>query len=200
MYQQIWKDIPTWEGIYQISNYGRIKSFQWKNERISNGTRTPYGYYTFQLSHNGRQEEWRLNRLVATVFKRPLLQSEDAHHKNKLRCCNCIFNIQIKSSSWHSAEHASQNWKEQQFRTNQINKRKGKIAWNKGRKCTEEEKQLMSQRNKLKWQNEQYREKQRKSHLGKKQSEETKRKRSESLKIAWAKRKKHEQKYHGLNK
>lgn len=196
MYQQEWKDIPTWEGIYQLSNYARVKRF-YKNGKVKifNGTRTPHGYYMFQLCYKGRIEEWRLNRLVATVFQRPLVEGEDAHHKNKLRCCNCIFNIQIKNSSQHSAEHASENWKNQQFRENQIQKRKGKTAWNKGKKVSQQDLLKYSQRQKNNWKKEQYREKQRKAHLSKKQSLQTRRKRSKSVRLAWEKRK-HEAKYH----
>ena len=32
--QEIWKDIKGYEGLYQVSNLGRIKSFYFKNEKI----------------------------------------------------------------------------------------------------------------------------------------------------------------------
>lgn len=40
MENEIWKDIPGYAGIYQASNYGRVKSIIWKkggkNERSNN--------------------------------------------------------------------------------------------------------------------------------------------------------------------
>ena len=103
MFNQIWKDIPTWQGIYKCSNYGRVYSYL-KKKFI--GYRKPDGYYQVNLSYNGRKQSWRIHRLVATVFQRPLLQTEDAHHKIKqLKCCNCIWNIEIKNKLLHIKEH-----------------------------------------------------------------------------------------------
>lgn len=63
-----------------------------------------------------------------------------------------------------------------------IEARKGKPTWNKGRKCTEEEKREMSERHKMYCaSNPDWIQKQSDSHKGKKQSEETKKKRSKSL-------------------
>ena len=95
-YKEEWKDIPTWEGIYQCSNYGRVKRLKGikvRYDRLLNPYRHKNGYYTIQLTYNKRSERWFVHRLVATVFQRPLLKTEDAHHKNHLPCCNCNFNI-----------------------------------------------------------------------------------------------------------
>lgn len=63
-----------------------------------------------------------------------------------------------------------------------IEARKGKPAWNKGRLCTKEEIEKMSQRSKQQYANNpDIQKKLREANLGKKQSEETKRKRSEKL-------------------
>ena len=108
-FEEIWKDIPTWEGIYQCSNYGRIKRLKYgkvKYERIYQGSKdVSTGYYMFFLCTKNRKERWQLHRLVATVFQRPLVKDEEAHHKNKMKCCNCIFNIQIKMKIKHVREH-----------------------------------------------------------------------------------------------
>jgi len=63
-----------------------------------------------------------------------------------------------------------------------VEARKGKSPWNKGRECTEEEIEKMSQRSKQQYANSpDIQKKLREANLGKKQSEETKRKRSEKL-------------------
>lgn len=138
MYQQIWKDIPTWEGIYQVSNFGRIKRLKGgrvKQDRIHLGKDAGNGYYRFVLSANGRKERWDLHVLVATVWKRPVAEGEDCHHKNQMKCCNCIWNIEIKESGQHNSEHKT-----------------GKPSWNKGLKWSEQSKQKMSEAKKgMKW-------------------------------------------------
>lgn len=112
IYVEEWKDVPTWEGIYQCSNYGRIKRFlKLKNgtikQQIHLGTKTEDGYLFFTLKYYKRKERWFVHRLVATVFQRPLKFKEVAHHKNNFPWCNCNFNIQIKSNFKHLSDHHS---------------------------------------------------------------------------------------------
>ena len=54
MTEEIWKDIPGYEGLYQISNFGRVKSLkrpyennggiQWTKERILSPGKDKDGY------------------------------------------------------------------------------------------------------------------------------------------------------------
>lgn len=49
---EIWKDISDYEGIYQISNLGRVKSFHKNNPQILKAHISPAGYYKIQLKMN----------------------------------------------------------------------------------------------------------------------------------------------------
>lgn len=117
-----WKDVPTWEGIYQCSNYGNVKRiFKYKDGRIVERILKPLkrscdGYYQVLLCYKERQESWRLHRLIATVWQRPLLKTEDAHHKNRFKWCNCNNNIQIKDEKKHKEEHNIELWEDESFR------------------------------------------------------------------------------------
>ena len=42
--QEIWKDIRGYEGLYQVSNYGNVKSLNY-NEYTNIPIRSDYGYY-----------------------------------------------------------------------------------------------------------------------------------------------------------
>lgn len=98
------REIPTWNGIYQVSNYGTVRNTQTKH--ILKGYKTPKGYTQIVLGWKGRRESWLLHDLVCTVWNRPLKKGEDAHHKIKdLKCCNCIWNLEIKKHSQHLREH-----------------------------------------------------------------------------------------------
>ena len=175
-YVEEWFDIPTWIGIFKLSNYGRVKRL-YKNghERILNGQQDKDGYIHVSLQHKGRKEGWQVNRLMATVFQRPILETEHAHHKNHFPWCNCVQNIQIKDSSEHLREHktgkpCSQQKKQQiskalkgrkkpegfaeklRGRTlSQQTKQKislakrGKVAWNKDKHVSEQTRQRMKQ-------------------------------------------------------
>lgn len=82
--EEIWKDIKDFEGIYQISNIGRIKRLSnyivrnngrkqsWK-EKILNPTKDSGGYYTIRSCtknniKEGKRITLRIHRLVAEAF------------------------------------------------------------------------------------------------------------------------------------
>lgn len=65
---EIWKDILGYEGHYQISNYGRVKSFKWNKERILLGGYDKDGYNNVNLSLYNKTKTYTIHRLVAQAF------------------------------------------------------------------------------------------------------------------------------------
>jgi hypothetical protein len=64
-----WIDIEGFDGDYQISNYGRVKSFKNKCRLIGvNNKPNGAGYKDIQLSKSGKVTHHRIHRLVATHF------------------------------------------------------------------------------------------------------------------------------------
>ena len=78
MEKEIWKDIPDYEGIYQVSNLGRIKSLDryvkrgksgfFKEGQIQKLQNNGNGYLYKQLKHEGRHRNFYIHRLVLMVF------------------------------------------------------------------------------------------------------------------------------------
>ena len=72
--EEIWKDIIGYEGIYQISSLGRIKSFQQRNQfgnkkaRILSGWKTKSHYPKIILIKDGKKERKYIHRLIAEAF------------------------------------------------------------------------------------------------------------------------------------
>jgi hypothetical protein len=66
MENEIFIDLPTYEGLYQISNYGRIKSF-YKN-KILNGYISDTGYLRINLYKNKKLKTIKVHQLVAMAF------------------------------------------------------------------------------------------------------------------------------------
>lgn len=75
---EIWADINGYEGLYQVSNLGRIKSLaryqdnhgtkQWIEERIKNARSKSSGYLVVDLYKNGVGKTKHVHRLVAENF------------------------------------------------------------------------------------------------------------------------------------
>ena len=77
--EEIWKDVKGYEGLYQVSNYGRVKSMErtvschkffvknWK-EKILKPTLQNNGYYSLPLFREGKMKRYSVHRLVALAF------------------------------------------------------------------------------------------------------------------------------------
>ena len=70
-----WKDIVGYEGLYQVSNLGNVKSIDRINrigrhvpERILAQSNTTSGYLNVNLSKDGIARVYQVHRLVATAF------------------------------------------------------------------------------------------------------------------------------------
>lgn len=74
MENEVWKDIPNYEGLYQVSNLGRVKALS----KIINGRKYEEnikvpsyggrGYYRLPLCKNGKNKYFYIHRLVAQAF------------------------------------------------------------------------------------------------------------------------------------
>lgn len=69
--KEIWKDIQGYEGLYQISNLGKVKSLNYnrtKKERILIPVKTHDGYLIVSLYKNCIHKNFLIHRLVAQTF------------------------------------------------------------------------------------------------------------------------------------
>lgn len=79
-----WQDIEGWEGIYQISSRGRLKSFKVDNNGRVLSTKNKTGWYlavVLTLKHK-KSESYKLHRLVAEAFIPNPLNKPEINHKD----------------------------------------------------------------------------------------------------------------------
>lgn len=106
--EEIWKDINGFNGKYQISNKGNIKSFaRYTNGIILKPKKDRDGYLSIKLSMGARglSKEYRVHRLVAQAFipnNNPLYTM--INHINGVRDDNRVENLEWCDNSmnqWH---------------------------------------------------------------------------------------------------
>lgn len=87
-----WKDIAGFEGLYQVSNVGQIKSL--KSNKILKPAPDKDGYLLVNLHKDGKQKTFKVHRLVAAAF----LPNEDelpqVDHINNDKTDNRVCNLQ----------------------------------------------------------------------------------------------------------
>lgn len=99
-YKEIWKDIPNYEGMYQVSNLGRVKSFNY-NRTGKEGVLKPKphrdGYFQVMLYKGGRGKMNKIHRLVILAF---LGQSDlQVNHINGIKTDNRLENLEYCTGS-----------------------------------------------------------------------------------------------------
>ena len=71
MDKEIWKDIEGYEGLYQVSNWGNVKSLNYNHtgkEKLLSLHKNRYDYITVDFSKNGKHKTYKVHRLVLQNF------------------------------------------------------------------------------------------------------------------------------------
>ena len=92
---EVWKDIEGYEGRYQVSSAGRVRSFStFKRGRILKGTASSSNDYILVglYDSNKKCTLFTVHRLVANAFIPNPNGYEVVHHKNGNRHCNTVDN------------------------------------------------------------------------------------------------------------
>jgi hypothetical protein len=100
---EIWKDIPDYEGYYQASNIGRIKSIiSWDNkkiDRILKPGKCKNGYFIVVLRNNINRKSVYVHRMVAKTFIPNELNKRTVNHINSIRTDNRAVNLEWNTDS-----------------------------------------------------------------------------------------------------
>lgn len=111
--QEIWKDIPNYENLYQVSNLGNVRClcFGSRNIKKSNKIKllhpTPsnHGYYKVELYKEGKSKMFYVHRIVAIVFIPNPYNKSQVNHIDGNKSNNNVLNLEWCSPS-ENQKHA----------------------------------------------------------------------------------------------
>lgn len=103
--QEIWKNVVGYEGLYQISSTGKVKSLfrvlmlpdgrpQTKIERILKQSTSHKGYKTVKLCNLGEEHTCQVHRLVAEAFLPNPNGLPQVNHKDEVKDNNFVSNLE----------------------------------------------------------------------------------------------------------
>lgn len=89
----IWKDCKGYEGLYQVSNDGRVWSV--RSQKYISQQKTRHGYLAVHLTaKNGKHKMEYVHRLVALVFLENPYHLPQVNHKNEIKTDNRPENLE----------------------------------------------------------------------------------------------------------
>jgi len=102
--EEIWENIEGYDGIYQISNFGNIKSFKrYKDGKILTPKKDKDGYLQIGLrDNNSKRKFYSVHRLVAVAFIPNTLNLPDINHKDSITYHNSVDNLEWCSKDYNN--------------------------------------------------------------------------------------------------
>lgn len=115
MENEIWKDIPGYEGVFQVSTLGNVKAierrvrcadrlggFRIKKERIIKHDVGKHGYHRVVLRFNNSEKKYLVHRLVAEAFVDNPDNLPQVNHKDENKGNNSAANLEWCTAKYNS--------------------------------------------------------------------------------------------------
>lgn len=134
---EIWKDIEGYEGLYQVSSLGNVRSLDYNHTKKSKVLKQQkagrnYEYLSVALCKQGTVKRVSVHRLVASAFIENKLNKPQINHKNKVTTDNRVSNLEW-CTNYENQVHA---WRNGERKTNKGFKfsEKSRLALSKSKK------------------------------------------------------------------
>ena len=94
MKEEIWRPIKGYEGIYEVSDQGRVRSLKFGKERVLNPVRDDGGYLIVNIWKNGEKKMCKVHRLVSQAFIPNPDNLPEVNHKDEDKTNNKVSNLE----------------------------------------------------------------------------------------------------------
>lgn len=99
--KETWKDIPGYEGRYQVSNTGKLKSMNYRHTGAPRiiAPRDTHGYKCVHISNSDKKcRNHYVHRLVWEAFVGPIPEGLQINHKDENKSNNSLENLELMTS------------------------------------------------------------------------------------------------------
>lgn len=106
--KEIWKAVKGFEGIYEVSNRGRVKSLKYGKERILKPQQNGIGYFMVDLCYKNKKKRYYVHRLVWETFNGPIPKGLVINHKSEIKKENNLDNLELVTNK-ENANYGTRN-------------------------------------------------------------------------------------------
>ena len=106
MAEEIWKSVDGYEGLFEVSSFGRVRSVQKRDRRghlhksrIMKQQMSKTGYRIVTFTVNGKGSTKKVHRLVATAFLPNPENKPEVNHLDGNTCNNNVSNLEWATPS-----------------------------------------------------------------------------------------------------
>lgn len=90
---EIWKPVPGYEGHYEVSDMGRVRSIKFGKIKMRKQRISKFGYCRIWLTINDNQKPFHVHRLVYEAHKEVLEKNIQIDHINNIKADNRLDNL-----------------------------------------------------------------------------------------------------------
>lgn len=110
MSEELWRDIKEYEGLYQVSSHGRVRSLDRIDRRGQHRSsiillsRINRGYHRIKLCKNGIEKHFQVHRLVLETFVGPCPEGMEGCHNDGIPTHNRLENLRWDTKKNNQAD------------------------------------------------------------------------------------------------
>jgi hypothetical protein len=100
--REIWKDVVGYEGFYQVSNFGNVRSIRFEKIKTIYPYKKSTGYFHVNLCVCRKSKMFLVHRLVAMAFIENKHNYEFINHKDENKSNNQVSNLEWCTASYNN--------------------------------------------------------------------------------------------------